>query len=73
MKKLIATENNAYDSILLIENEIVIGQWDMTAEVAQSYRDCSNAEEWDGNCPDFENIEAYGEEADINEVVAKFD
>ena len=71
-KKLIATENNAFDSILLIENGKVTGQWDLTKEVAQSYLECKDANEWEGNCPDFDEVETYGEEAEINEVVLKY-
>lgn len=60
MKKLIHTTNNAYDMMLLVENDEVIGAWDYD-KAAFDAATPESVQDWEATCPDETKIEDYGQ------------
>ena len=60
-RRLVRTHNNAYDMLLLVEGETVIGAWDYTPEVAAMHAAPGDLAHWDGNHPDSPRVEDYGD------------
>jgi hypothetical protein len=59
----VMTTNNAYDSILLVDDDKVIGAWTATPEIVNTYlRDGANAAEWSATWPDRTEVADYGTE-----------
>lgn len=62
----VITTNNAYDTILLVdENDRVVSKWEATPENIASYINATDATDWDAGhmAPDdATDIASYGEE-----------
>lgn len=60
-RRLVRTHNNAYDMLLLVEGETVIGAWDYTPEVEAMHATPGDLAKWDGNLPEHTRVEDYGD------------
>jgi hypothetical protein len=66
MRHLELRKNNAYSTVLLVENGCVIGAWDaLFGDTLAHYRDDLGvpgaADNWEATVPDETDPEAYGE------------
>ena len=55
--------NNAYDTLILIEDDRLIGSWTVTPEVYHNFQCQGDLEDWEGNdYSGFQKPEDFGDE-----------
>lgn len=61
--RIARTHNNAIDHVLLIDaDEIVVGAWQATDTVLESFATDTDASLWEPNYPDWDQVSDYGDE-----------
>ena len=64
MRKLELRHNNAFDTVLLLDDLVIVGAWTVTPEVKANFENPGDLNDWEATPVDESDPEAYGELVD---------